>query len=73
MSHGNEVLVREAYEAYGRGDVDRMLTAGGPAARGLRKRPDPLPPSRHGALVRAVARDPATASTYRASAAPEGS
>jgi ketosteroid isomerase-like protein len=26
MSQGNEVLVREAYEAYGRGDVDRMLT-----------------------------------------------
>ena len=26
MSEGNEVLVREAYEAYGRGDVDRMLT-----------------------------------------------
>lgn len=26
MSHENEILVREAYEAYGRGDVDRMLT-----------------------------------------------
>jgi hypothetical protein len=23
MSQGNEALVREAYEAYGRGDVDR--------------------------------------------------
>ena len=26
MSQPNEDLVREAYAAYGRGDVDRMLT-----------------------------------------------
>ena len=51
MSQGNEVLVREAYEAYGRGDVDRMLTFVDPDLEWTflnPSEPDPPPRTCHG-------------------------
>ena len=61
MSHGNEFLVREAYEAYGRGDVDRMLTFVDPDLEWTfldPSEPDPPPRTCHGRdeLARALRR-----------------
>jgi ketosteroid isomerase-like protein len=51
MTDPNEVLVREAYEAYGRGDVARMLTFVDPDLKWTfldPSEPDPTPRTCHG-------------------------